>query len=412
MSDNSSNAPEAAPTAVAEGGAASATTRADELRFPPVLAATLSDAPSARTMPTDYSIAVRPAYGSDTARAGRERGGRRQSMRGFEDTFTDIVDYIIRITHRIWEDGDVGYIYDTYAPGCLVYGDSGAHYGVEAVVEATMAAVHTFPDTRSWADDIIWAGDDVEGFITSHRYVTTGHHLGGWEHGPATGRKVDLWGIANCVSRENEIFEEWVLHNMCSRLMQVGVDIPTAARRYGNELHGVRADRHLPEVERLTGGRLPERYPSSAGGGYHVETFVRGLWHDVFNRRDLSAVDRAYARTVRWNGTSNRSGYGRAYVKSQASALMATFPDLGMHVDDVHYMGNDADGYRVSLRWTALGTHRGFAMYGAPTGRRAHMWGISQLYVVGGRITEEWSCFNEFDVLAQLLADDPLPMAF
>lgn len=387
------------------------------LSYPPILAATLSDAPSTRTMPGDYSISVKPAYGSDTTRAGRERGPRRQSMRGFEDTYTDIVDYIIRVTHRIWEDGDVGYIYDTYAPGCMVYTDSGALYGVERVVEGTMAAVNTFPDTRSWADDVIWAGTDQEGFATSHRYVTTAHHLGAWEHGPATGRKVNLWGIANCVVRENEIFEEWVLYNMCSRLMQVGVDVRAAAREYGNELHGVSADRNVPEVERLAGGRRPEYYPApsstgSNGRNFDVEHFARALWHDLYNRRDLSVVDRAYARTVRWKGTSNRAGYGRQDVKTQASQLMATFPDLGMHVDEVYWMGNDAEGYRVSVRWTALGTHRGWAMYGTPTGRRVHLWGINQLYITGGRITEEWSCFNEFDVLAQLLSDAPLPMAF
>ena len=89
-------------------------------------------------MPTDFSIAVRPGTGSDTPRADRERGARRQSMRGFEDTYVDIVDYIVRITHRIWEDQDVGYIYDTYAPGCFVYDDSGPNYGVEQVVDGTV----------------------------------------------------------------------------------------------------------------------------------------------------------------------------------------------------------------------------------------------------------------------------------
>ena len=91
-------------------------------------------------MPTDYRIAVRPGTGSGTARADRERGERRQSLRGFEDTYVDIVDYIVRITHRIWEDQDAGYIYDTYSPGCFVYDDSGPNYGVERVVEATMAS--------------------------------------------------------------------------------------------------------------------------------------------------------------------------------------------------------------------------------------------------------------------------------
>jgi len=375
----------------------------------------LADRPPARTMPRNYEIVVRPGTGADPARAGVERGDRRQSMHGFEDTYVDIVDYIVRVTHRIWEDQDVGYIYDSYAPGCLVHDDSGAHYGVERVVASTMQSLHSFPDVRSFADDVIWAGDDAQGFVTSHRYITTGHHLGPWKFGAATGRRVNLWGIANCVIRENEIFEEWVLYNMCSRLSQIGVDVADAARRYGNELlvEVPILDRHLPEVDRLVGGRKPEYYAQPSAGGseaFDPEHFARALFHDLYNRRDLSSIDRAYARTVRWRGASNRAGYGRADVKAMARGLMATFPDLGMLVDEVYWMGNDVDGYRVSVRWTALGTHRGYGLYGEPTGRRVHLWGISQLYVSDARVSEEWAMFNEFDVLAQILSDDPSPM--
>ena len=377
----------------------------------PLQAATFGAGSSPRMMPTDFSIAVRPGTGSDTARAERERGPRVQAMRGFEDTYTDIVDYIVRITHRIWEDQDVGYIYDTYAPGCFVYDDSGANYGVERVVEATMGAVHAFPDTRSWADEVIWAGDEDQGFVTSHRYITTGHHLGAWRWGPATGRKVNLWGLANCVIRENEIFEEWVLYNMASRFMQLGIDPAWAAREYGNELNRTVADRHFGEVQRLAGGRLPEPMTASSGRGFDVEHFVRALWHNVYNRRDLSAVDKAYAATARWKGTSNRAGYGRQDVKGMARALMATFPDLGMQVDEVYWMGNETEGYRVSVRWTAQGTHRGYALYREPTNRRVHLWGINQLYISGGQITEDWQMFNEFDVMAQILSDEPAAMS-
>ena len=62
----------------------------------PIQAATLGGAGVSRRMPGDLSIAVRPATGSDTTRADRERGARTQSMRGFEDTYTDIVDYIVQ----------------------------------------------------------------------------------------------------------------------------------------------------------------------------------------------------------------------------------------------------------------------------------------------------------------------------
>ncbi len=376
----------------------------------PIQAATLGTDAARRVMPSDYRIAVRPGTGSATARADRERDGRRQPMRGFEDTYTDIVDYILRITHRIWEDQDAGYIYDTYSPGCVVYDDSGPNYGVERVVEGTIASIHAFPDTRSWADEIIWAGDDEQGFVTSHRYITTGHHLGPWRWGPPTGRKVNLWGIANCVIRENEIFEEWVLYNMASKFMQLGIDVAWVAREYGNELNRTGLDRHHGEVQRLEGGRQPESYPASTQRELDVEHFVRALWHNVYNRRDLSAVDKAYTPTVRWKGTSNRLGYGRQDVKGMARALLATFPDLGMQVDEVYWMGNAADGFRVSVRWTAQGSHRGYGLYGAPSGRRVHLWGINQLYLSDGQITEDWMMFNEFDVMAQILSDEPAGM--
>ncbi len=413
---------EAAPDGAVSAGAPSAVATtpsngtgpgADQVAAPsrlPLQAMMSGDGPSKRTMPTDFSIALRANAGTDTLRSERHRGERRHSMRGFEDTYTDIVDYIVRITDRIWEYQDVGYIYDTYAPGCMVFDDRGANIGVERVVTGTINSITAFPDATHWADDVIWAGNDEEGFVTSHRYVGTAHHLGAWRYGPATGRKVTLWGIANCVIRENEIYEEWVLYNMCSRFMQLGIDVKWAAREYGNEVLSVTPDRAIPEVERLSGGRHPEYYPDSTEDRFDVEHFVRKLWHDLYNRRDFSAVDRAYTRTVRWHGTSDRVGYGRGDVRGQALNLLATFPDLGMQVDEVYYMGNDAEGYRVSVRWTALGTHRGYAMYGPPTGRRVHIWGISQLYVNDLRITEEWSCFNEFDVMGQLFADEPRAM--
>lgn len=364
-----------------------------------------------RAMPADFSISLTPRGGSNRLLAS-DRGERRQPMRGFEETYVDIVDYIVRVTHRIWEDQDVGYIYDTYSSGCCVYHDSGPRYGVEAVVTDTLHSIHAFPDARHYADDVIWAGDEDQGFATSHRAINVGHHTGSWRWGPPTGRRISLWVIANCVSLENEIFEEWVLYNHGARLAQCGIDVREAARRHGNESGLVPlSERQLTEVERLLGGRTPERYPASPlRTGFDVEHVVRALFHDVYNRRDLSAIDRVYAQNVRWHGPSNREGYGRADVRAMARGLLATFPDLGLHVDEIYWMGNEQDGFRVSVRWTALGTHRGYALYGTPTGRRVHLWGLSQLYFARGRIVEDWALFNEFDVLAQLLRDEPLSL--
>jgi predicted ester cyclase len=76
-----------------------------------------------------------------------------------------------------------------------------------------------------------------------------------------------------------------------------------------------------------------------------------------------------------------------------------------MSVDDVYWMG---EGHLIAVRWSAIGTHRGHGVYGPPTGRRVAIWGISQLAVRGGRIVQEWTVFNEFAILQQLLRDEPL----
>jgi predicted ester cyclase len=354
----------------------------------------------------DFAISVKERRSRDLR--SEDQGERVQPMRGYEDGYVDIVDWIIRITDRIWDDQDVGYIYDTYRNGCRVFTDSGPQYGVEPVVEQTMQAIHAFPDARHFADDVIWAGNEDEGFATSHRAINVGHHLGPWRWGEPTGSKIQLWVIANCVSEENQIFEEWVLYNLGARLRQCGIDVAAAARGYGNAGLCLPIDqRELTEVERLEGGRIPVPAAEPSADTTDIDALVQALMHNVYNRRDLSAIDRVYARNVRWHGASNREGYGRADVRRMARALMATFPDLGLHVDEVYWMGNPADGYAVSVRWTAIGSHRGFGLYGAPTGRRVHLWGISQLYIRGGRIAEEWALFNEFDVMAQLLRDDP-----
>ena len=67
-------------------------------------------------------------------------------------------------------------------------------------------------------------------------------------------------------------------------------------------------------------------------------------------------------------------------------------------------MGNDKDGYLTSERWSAMGTHSGAGIYGAPTNRPVQIWGITQHEIVDGRIVKEWMLFNELDLMMQIAA--------
>ena len=104
----------------------------------------------------------------DTAELTVSSGLRTQPMLGFEDDFTDIVDYIIRITEQIWVERAVGRIYDTYDANCTVYTTNGIVRSVEEVVASTTIGIHSAPDAESHHLNVAWSGDETRGFYTSH----------------------------------------------------------------------------------------------------------------------------------------------------------------------------------------------------------------------------------------------------
>ncbi|RII16084.1 SnoaL-like polyketide cyclase [Streptomyces sp. YIM 130001] len=362
----------------------------------------------ARTMPTGFEISLKEKGGTDRQLLNPPTE-RRQSMRGFEDKYVDIIDYIVRITHEIWEEKNIGYIYDTYRHNSRVIDDSGLQYGRDKIVADTVHTINAFPDVRLYADELVWAGDDVTGFHTSHRTVIVGHNTGYSKYGPPTGRRIAVWCIANCVALENEIYEEHVIYNNSSMLMQLGYDLRTKAREMGNAAAALDSlrDARFGEAERVLGQGKPAHLPDLPEDRFDPETFLRHTYHYVWNWRNLSRIEHAYAPGLRYYGPSGREFYGRGEYKSFILSLLATFPDLALNVDDVYYMGNDDEGYLTSIRWSAVATHRGYGLYGRPTGRRVHLWGICQQRIRDGVIHEEWMMFNEFEVMQQIYRDEP-----
>ena len=88
---------------------------------------------------------------------GRERV---QPMRGFDPIYTDIVDYIVRCTHRIWDERDVGLIYTHYTHNSVLYLTTRTIYTREEVVRDTIQRLVSLPERRGMATQVIWRGND------------------------------------------------------------------------------------------------------------------------------------------------------------------------------------------------------------------------------------------------------------
>jgi predicted ester cyclase len=333
---------------------------------------------------------------------------RTQSMKGFEDCYVDIVDYIIRCTHRIWEEHGIGLIYSHYTHNIPIWTTEGLIYGREAVVSGTVSTQAAFPDVRLYGDEVIWAGNDEDGFHTSHRIMWVGHNTGHSKYGPPTGRRIVRCGIANCFVKENRIVKEWIARDELGLVLQLGFDPHELARKMARKEAVRRVDEDpVPAFERVVGQGTPvELDPPPSDGGFDVEDFIRRSYHEIWNWRLLNKIDAYYVPNVECHTSANRELYGRAALTGFILSLLAAFPDAAMNIDHMYWIGNEDDGYRVAVRWTLQGTHGGPGVYGEPTGKRIRVMGISHHMLKDGRIAEEWMIFDEFALLKQLYAPE------
>jgi predicted ester cyclase len=355
-------------------------------------------------MPKDFSVSL-AAYTRGGTEAFLHRPPAhlpRQVMTGFDPAYRDIIDYIVRITHRIWEEKDIGYIYDTYSHDCRVWDDVGLQYGRDKIVADTVHTNAAIPDIRLVADEVVWAGDAASDFHTSHRTIILGTNTGWSRWGPPTGRPVRLLCMANCVARANEIHTEHVAYDTAMLLKQIGVDVIAAARTAAE----ARLDAERPallgaEPTRLPGQGKPGR-PAIPPAASDLRGFVAAAHDRIWNGRDLSAMLEVYAPDVTAEMSTGRAFADLGQLRAHVLTTLAMFPNLAMRLDDLYWMGDPAGSCLVAARWGALGHHRGHGPYGPPTGREVHLWGITQWHIEGGRVRREWTTFNEFGILMQL----------
>ena len=150
------------------------------------------------------------------------QGSRRQPMPGFGEEYSDIVDYILRCTHRIWEQKDLGLIATHYGPDIRVHTMTGPVDGVDAVIAGTARTLSAFPDRTLTGEAVIWSAQPEGAYFSSHRITSAATNLGPSELGPPTGKRISFTTIADCLCRENRIVEEWLVRDYSAMAFALG----------------------------------------------------------------------------------------------------------------------------------------------------------------------------------------------
>jgi hypothetical protein len=292
---------------------------------------------------------------------------RSQSLRGFDDCYTDIVDYIVRCTHKIWDERDVGLIYTHYTHNAVLYGTMGTLYTREEVVRDTIQRLVSLPERRGMATQVIWRGNDEEGFYTSHLVTGSGRHTQFGHYGEPTGRTFVSRTIADCMVYENKIYREWIVADNMAVIKQLGLDPHAFAERMARE----RFEKGFTNLDIGENRRLLGQYPPEAEADLSLahnaleEHTLRWL-HEVYNKRMFGTLREIYSPTAQWHGPLMKELYGQAAVLHQTMALVGSIPDCAFAPQHICSVPCEEGGDKVAVRWIMEGHHIGYGLLGYP----------------------------------------------
>lgn len=331
---------------------------------------------------------------------------RSQSLDGFDDIYTDIVDYIIRCTHKIWDERDIGLIYTHYTHNCVLYGTTGTIYNREDVVRDTIQRLVSFPERRGMGTQVIWNGNDQDGFYTSHLVTGSGRHTQYGHLGQPTGKPFVSRTIADCMVHRNKIYREWVVADQMAIIKQLGLDPNLFAMRTAKaKFDAGMTSLDIGENRRFLGQTPPAETADTSLAHNDIEAQTIEMLHDVFVKRMFGRIARDYAPNAQYHGPLMKELYGVAAIIHQHLGLIGSIPDASYEIQHLASNPCEEGGTKVAVRWIMEGHHLGYGILGElgdPTGKRVQVMGMSHYHWKDGKVVDEWTVYDELSLLVQV----------
>jgi hypothetical protein len=324
---------------------------------------------------------------------------RRMALPGFDPEFVDFPHYIIRITERIWHDREVDLCLKWYSEDCAIHTLAGPIVGAQTVVDNTWATLDAFPDRRLDGDNVVWSDEGDGSFLSSHLITSKMTNLGDSDFGPATGKRVLVRTIADCLCRDNRVVEEWLVRDNLALVEQLAFDPQTVAAKQaaadaarGRSLTDVLAPYHAEVFS------AADAAPQTEAAQVAVD-LLRAAWQDGDDGRAQALSD---FRLNAWvpGGTFL---YGPDQLAQWRQPVRAAFGPRARlrieHIAEVPYLGEARD---VAVRWSLAGWHESAGRYGEASGAPLLIMAVSHFRVIAGRAREEVTIWDDIAVLRQV----------
>jgi len=316
---------------------------------------------------------------------------------GFDPRWKDFPDYIIGITHEIWEERKISTLHHYYSDDIIVRAPASVVVGNQGVIAATMSTLSEFPDRTLLGEDVIWCGDQENAWLSSHRIYSQATHSNIGVYGAPTGKKLGYRIIADCAARDNQIFDEWLIRDQGAIVRQLGMDPIEYARNAIEAEGGVeKCVKPLTPANDIAG-------PYAATGNQHP---VGERYQDILTRimgAEISAISAEYDRACQLELPGGITEHGNSAADQFWMGLRASFPSAEFKV--YHTIGRDDPSmpHRAAVRWSLHGKHDGWGSFGRPTNAEVYVLGISHAEFGPRGLSREFVLYDETAVWKQIL---------
>lgn len=324
-------------------------------------------------------------------------------LEGTRGPWRNLTDYILGITHEIWESRQAERIHDYYSRDCVIYTLGGIIRGADTVVRNTHETLAAFPDRLLLGDAVIWSRESAGCFYSSHRISSPMTNLGASAFGPATGRRVSVTTIADCLVENGRITTEWLVRDNYSLVRQLGFEPREVAARAAAQAQSPEFAAWMEtECQRVDAGAVPRQIGVVEWSDDAAAEYAASVLLNVWSGGD----SRGYASHYQPYAVLHDSApvaSGRADIERLDRATRAAFTDVKLKIDHVCVRPEDEDGRLVAVRWGLTARQHGEALGLAPTGREVYLLGVTHWRLVAGRIAAQWSIFDRIAMMAQLM---------
>ena len=324
-------------------------------------------------------------------------------LEGTAGPYRDVVDYILGITHEIWESRQVERIHAYYDAATPIYALGGFVNSAVTIVQNTWDTLAAFPDRLLLGEAVVWSRESAGCFYSSHRILSPMTNSGPSQFGSATGRAVLVRTIADCVVQNGVITREWLVRDNYGLVRQLGFDPIIIAKEQAakpmtpDHMAWVRS-----ETTRVGKSSRPmRRAPVSFSEGQIAE-FAQSVLSNVWLEGDPVAMKAHYASYAVLHD-SQPVASGSAAISAHYDELRRSFADGALTVDHICTTQGSDGLVEVAARWTFAAIHSNAIWGGPATGAQLLILGVTHWRIVAGKIAVEWTIYDRLAVLAQIL---------